>query len=362
MANVIKENTVTLIADKPEKDDLALQVLALFQNTFPEYFTAVNHLFRTCYKEKPVLWDTSRCILPTIETVKLFLTPGIPEQLRIEPEPQSLIWLNTMYCFSKSKFIFLIDKDTKEYIFKSVDVDKDIPCDVLINLPYKAFFVDVGRDEGIAGFYVRLDDIGYLGTSEFDDANYALYLSIVNSDGSLGASTTVPLIHGTSLVDCYKKFFKKNDMFDNYLEEHVEQTMRATMHMINLVVYLCTVNADVVKVSKTMSRYKSSGKKTEDLCKKTVFSNVGYRLGPQLRRHTETVERAKREGSGHGTSKAPHIRSAHYHTYRVGSMKQDKEKRGVIVRWIPPIGVNCDWESELPAVGRKVQSAKKNKR
>jgi hypothetical protein len=44
---------------------------------------------------------------------------------------------------------------------------------------------------------------------------------------------------------------------------------------------------------------------------------------------------------------APHVRRAHFHTYRVGP-----GRAGSVVKWLPPIPINMDGPSVRPSVHR----------
>ena len=70
------------------------------------------------------------------------------------------------------------------------------------------------------------------------------------------------------------------------------------------------------------------------------------RLGAALRAAYHARETAP---EGAGASVRPHVRRAHWHTYRIGEGRAER-----VLRWLPPIPVNVTDVGELPAVIRRV--------
>jgi hypothetical protein len=52
------------------------------------------------------------------------------------------------------------------------------------------------------------------------------------------------------------------------------------------------------------------------------------------------------EEAGRGPGVRPHIRRAHWHHYWIGPRAAPAEERELVVRWLPPILVNVEEESE----------------
>ena len=52
----------------------------------------------------------------------------------------------------------------------------------------------------------------------------------------------------------------------------------------------------------------------------------------------------------------PHIRKAHWHTYRIGKGRKETK-----VLWIPPIEINCQMDEKLPVVVHVKDKKKKEK-
>lgn len=75
---------------------------------------------------------------------------------------------------------------------------------------------------------------------------------------------------------------------------------------------------------------------------KTQISNVGYRIGTSLKTKQANVTYVDKNklSEHHGTSKAPHIRRSHFHSFWTGS----GENKTLIVKWVGAVFVNGDKE------------------
>ncbi|GAA2321756.1 hypothetical protein GCM10010149_88540 [Nonomuraea roseoviolacea subsp. roseoviolacea] len=110
---------------------------------------------------------------------------------------------------------------------------------------------------------------------------------------------------------------------------------------VNLLVYLCSENSDLRPVE---AKRKQSRKQRRTKPQPTQIVEVGYRVGQQLRAWKK-YERDHENVPGTGKKKAPHIRRAHAHTYRVGKGRQD-----TIIKWLWPIQINMTAGDETTTV------------
>ena len=131
--------------------------------------------------------------------------------------------------------------------------------------------------------------------------------------------------------------------------------------LVSLLLYLCAENAEIGD---------GTGAPTNPQPKRTkqgwrLFApdrpttwDVGVRLGAALRRAYHAAETG--QGGTHAGPR-PHIRRAHWHGFRSGPMKREDgtdipaAARKFSLRWLPPIAVNLDDVSELPATVRPVK-------
>lgn len=102
---------------------------------------------------------------------------------------------------------------------------------------------------------------------------------------------------------------------------------------IGALLYLCCKNADLRPLPAVATR--TSKRRSGRGAKPPKLIGMGYRIGPQLRAYHKRVADEDRDG-GTGWKKAPHLRRAHYHTYRVGPGRRES-----IMMWLHPIFVNA---------------------
>lgn len=99
----------------------------------------------------------------------------------------------------------------------------------------------------------------------------------------------------------------------------------------NGVAYLCSANADIVPVYAPQPGIRRNNAKRRS---QAVWSEVGYRIGSELRAY----KRAESERKPHqGGTVRPHMRRAHWHHYWTGP--RDGERR-LVLKWIAPTMVN----------------------
>ena len=116
----------------------------------------------------------------------------------------------------------------------------------------------------------------------------------------------------------------------------MQQTYGAVIPpLVTAMVYLCATNAELHPLPASASK---KSRKARSQPVQTI--QVGYRIGAKLRAYAASQGR----GSGTGASVAPHVRRAHFHTYRIGPGRVDKKARvaaanpGQHARWRGPAG------------------------
>ena len=133
--------------------------------------------------------------------------------------------------------------------------------------------------------------------------------------------------------------FLKNSINSIKSKEFKEKDSQLLNLVVALVDYINSFKADVLPNQESEKYYKKSDKiKTTSVRK----WDVGYRVIKEYnRRLSESIN------TNHtGTSKRPHIRKAHWHTYH-----KNREK---VLLWIPPIFINCNNSEDLPVVAREI--------
>ena len=109
--------------------------------------------------------------------------------------------------------------------------------------------------------------------------------------------------------------------------------------MLQFVVYLSAVNAEIAPVTKRQVQKKTTAQhpqKPSAQPQKSAVANVGYRIGMAVRKHRQTESSVSYQHGpqGHSAPKAPHIRRAHFHGYHTNN--------GYQVKWLNTIFVNAE--------------------
>jgi hypothetical protein len=233
----------------------------------------------------------------------------------------------------------------------------DIPTAVLEHIPYLGLYIEceipfeLEADITIVGYFANLD---------VDAANQkALRLQCLLSDGELWMAR-LPLVVG-SVEDALRK--ANEDAIDiNRQHQHaygdsIEERLKslaATLPamtrmmgaMLSLVLYVCSDEADLpaapaVEIKKTKRGPRLFARD------KPVVLEAGLRVGAALRRAIAQHESSEHANSGR--TMMPHVRRAHYHTYRVGAGRTQ-----IKIRWLAPILVNLNPDAETTAVIKPV--------
>lgn len=132
-------------------------------------------------------------------------------------------------------------------------------------------------------------------------------------------------------------------MFDPKLGNDPFQDLEMMLRRAaSLLVYLCASNAELAPVPTFGGgRARGGGKRRGGGGPKPAKRiMVGYRIGEALREYRRNVlaDRTPRTG-GTGRTVEPHVRRAHFHTFRVGPGRPN-ERTQRRVKWLPPIPIN----------------------
>lgn len=243
------------------------------------------------------------------------------------------------------KHIYRFDATLNEELFNQ-PLDDNLPKALFDYLPYDICFIDCSStanfEEGdwdIAGFWV------FRSTSPSDDGSKMedrLHMLCLTCGGYLNEESLTldnPTISGivNKVLDGCRDVLGKIDLPDSYcgqgfLDEEA-LTLRITK-VLNLVLYVCSVNADITQAYQPSPSPKKENPKKRNRKSQAYIYDVGFRIGPALGavRSQKTLPI-----SGAGSAKAPHVRRAHWHHYWKGPM--DGERK-LILKWISPINVN----------------------
>lgn len=239
----------------------------------------------------------------------------------------------------------------------------DIPHEILYRLPEWCVYVETPglsfRDSRLHGVFAHLEfdmthqrpELRLLLDSDAGLDPLPLHLGPWSLDESLRRMTDAANVQGLSAGT----FISPNEV--------VRQARPIIEPILSLLLYLCAENAEIgdgrTLPMKPQPKRTKAGPRLFAPDRPTTW-DVGVRLGAALRRAYHASETG---GDGTHAGPRPHVRRAHWHGFRTGAMKREDGTpipagdREFKVRWLPPIPVNLDDASELPATIRPVKSA-----
>lgn len=232
----------------------------------------------------------------------------------------------------------------------SDDDARPLPVDILERLPYSNFVVVPNLFEELPSFLVSRY------ASPGEDSVLEL-IAHSPDEGAWAHTAHIQLSPGLTLKEALAKTYQAASL-DQYA--HVLPT-RLTMerllsYALPLLLYLCAENRDVMgELSAPISQTRTKRGFRIFPAQRPSVAEVGVRIGAAVRAYRQPSEQGTQpHGGSTGDTKAPHMRSSHWHTYWTGSRSApDSRKR--VLHYLPPIPVNLDIGEEPPPVIRPVK-------
>lgn len=239
-------------------------------------------------------------------------------------------------------------------------LEGNIPCDVLKRLPEYCVYIET-QD----AIHMSLPLEGFFAHLEYDSNTHDEELRFVFITKTGEYIPESVQIGDMTLEEGLDMTFSKSENAAKSISlgsfetnksalKGIHRTMKEELGaFIQLVLYLCAENADMVKPPHPVT-WKQRNNKIEP--KKAVkFVKVGQEIGEVLRvyKKGKSEENVRYVDNGVDTehsSKRPHMRKAHWHHYRVGTNRQE-----LIIRWLPPIPVNMNDNLNIPTTINKVE-------
>lgn len=316
----------------------AQEILANIKSTYPRLFTDIER-----YRNEHAEQIPAYCYCPSAAAyghVMFSLYPGKTgiecvtamindkdlqrkESAQVLAETAAIIstWRmgQGIYRFDETLAKALIDTPT----------DK-IPGDILLHLPEWCIYVETPWNDRSEGFFAMLDDdygpfirIFFLRHKNFPSL-YPVSLSAKTLDEAmemrLQSARELVEMAGKN-AEIYSKFGRDGGELLPHLPE-----------CISLLLYICSIEPDYrgsERPSNPSPVKTRRGERIFPALSPRVWE-IGYNIGEKLREaatikgnHNMTEER---------NAPRPHLRRAHWHTYRVG-----KERQGYRIRWVHPI-------------------------
>lgn len=227
--------------------------------------------------------------------------------------------------------------------------DDQIPVEVLKSLPYPCVYMESPnlQEDQYHGFFAYYDMDQY--------GNDVLKFLVLCRNGQEVAVRGFELLEGKTLRECMTEVLKKRYQRE-CVDDKVKEYINLAEKMLQLVLYICSVNADVQPVEPEPSGIMRRVEDIKDCYREIRKWDVGMRIVSQNRRRNEKHTEETTRQSGRPNNEpvvhyklAPHVRRGHWHTYWTGK-KDGSEKRKLVLKWIPFTYVNVEESGELPTV------------
>lgn len=244
--------------------------------------------------------------------------------------------------FSQYKQIYILNSTLYEELKKTTGIET-INSSIINNLPVDSFYIDMNQcnlelssKEKIEGAFISIDKFK-LDNEEKQELNIILKISTNNSFYFVSAS--LPTKEEATLTE-------QTNHWNTSCSEELRDYFK---DVLQLILYLCSDDIDVVKRPRITSSKSNSKSKTKKE-KPTTILDLGYRIGNDLRKSRIVYEE---ESNNHihtkGSSKVPHIRRPHWAVYHVG-----KGRTETVLKWINLIVVNKS-KGELSPTAHKIK-------
>lgn len=257
-----------------------------------------------------------------------------------------------------SKEIYVIDPDMEKLLLEQSS-DIDVPTEILLHLPYPAFFIECNHlmlmNNKVNGFFVHLEydvitkerELRFLFVLE----NGKIIGHPLHLDGkTISDSIQKEIQQATKNT---KKFnLKEADDFKKLSDDDIPYFVPSLAEPLQIVLYILSINSDITPSSEQSFYTKRNPAKIQDRYAEIRKWNVGARTGDIIRRYQRRAK-ASSTTTEHrvGSPKAPHLRRGHWHHFWTGKRDNPTERK-LILKWIAPtyIGINNDDGDELPTV------------
>ena len=281
--------------------------------------------------------------------------------------------LGALAAWRMTQGIYQVDPDLFAALW-TTPLTGSLPVELLYRIPEWCVYIEVPKgyelnNQPLYGWFAHLEYDVNSGRSElrfvFDfeegPASYMLHLS-ANTLKECIAETAEEgkrqaLIHGQDKN--IKELAKAMEISEKEEKESIERQDIVLSPFISVILYLCSVAADIAdsrgkreRPGNPLPKKTKKGMRVFPATGNTTWL-VGYRVGATLRKGAggEYAE----AGAGVGTrpsthaSPRPHIRRAHWHSYWTGPRKEPAKRR-LMVKWIHPVLVGA--EGIVPTIRR----------
>lgn len=308
------------------------------------------------------------------------LPPGQLKQMQPQIDEAMIMAL-----WGKTQGIYRFDQDIYQELTES-PLDGDIPAQLLRQMPEWCIFVEtpglsLSQSINVDGLWIAnghsLGPHGSQGHTElhvrmlfdhklpFDPTSSSANLRL-----PLDGSMTIQELLDKHVQNTIKTIGPAQAMaMKSDIDATRDLTSKALNAAVNLTLFICTQN-DLRNEKGQQQPTKPTAQRTKNgprlfMPNRTTTWDVGTRMGSAIRA-AQTLA-AERQSTGLGGTVRPHIRRAHWHSFRTGKTKTadgqviPAHQRDLTIKWMPSIPVNLPEDMpvhELPAVIHRAASAK----
>lgn len=329
---------------------MPMNLLTQYKNKFHGIFEVIENIAKGKGKDLP-MWS-EKCYIPIAVTLAL-------GDIYSNIDVNHYHMLAALASWRRYKQIYKFDTTLLNELLTS-SVDDKIPIQVLTNLPYNSFYVEI-KTFDIDGFFVFYDD-----DCRGNKNSLELRFSVIYSNGS-SIPYFIPLINDSTVTDALKIAYRQdlkrvtpmlskdnkisvlknlsaNNVTDIIDDEHFYKSSSVILALLNLVYYICAKNADITENSDTKKTYKTiNTERIKDKFSEIRKWDVGYKVAKMLQNQCSDKSSSSNSSSSNLSSrKRPHTRRAHFHHYWVGKKGEQKLE----VRWVHAAFINADKDND----------------
>jgi hypothetical protein len=334
-----------------------LEHLAEIGRKYPDVWKILNVIRADRGKGLPAWPDWCWCpVKAAYEVVSIRCPPGTINDFETRNDITKVAALGA---WRTTQGIYRFDPTMYEALIRT-PIEGDLPCELLKRLPEWCVYIEcpgqtyMGRPA--FGVYVFLEwDVNTSGKQW----ELRLLYDCPHPNGLLG----MPLHLGEwSLAEAIERTWRwrtqtlsptGNVTVTSIDQERNKKLALELEPVISLILYLCSEANDIGDGQRRPARPRpvatKKGTRFFPAERPTVW-DVGVRVGAALRR-AYAIERNAPAGGTHASPR-PHVRKAHWHSFRIGERIRDgvaiaPEERDLIVKWLPPIPINVSSSDDL---------------
>lgn len=269
--------------------------------------------------------------------------------------------ITAFYEWRLSKGIYRFNETLYNQII-DMPLSGDLPSEVFYSLPEWCIYIETPDnlffyEDPILGFFVHLD---------YDFVEKSNNLRFLLIDKSQKCYSTRIRLNEKTLKSSIREIYNISSRIDDrlgidinevYSDDAVDKLVEQIMPFVNLTLYICSVNADILTFPNIKHQKPQKSRQQNSIANQPIFWDIGTRIGPALKNKLAQEYKDNSVQSENSTeisnrrSLRPHYRRGHWHHYWTGPRRSDERK--LVLKWISPVpvGINIfDDDSNLPTV------------